>query len=243
MTTEPLREAVERAFPFPSTTGLSFVSQKAQDRWVIEEALPARRGGFFLDLAATDGIKLNNTLLLEREFGWTGIAIEPHPQQFKLLSTNRNCHVSNACVDTDFHDVDFLPNGALGGIVDADTDNNWQVRSKLLRAGYAAGDVLRLKTRPLIDVLREFNAPKVIDYFSLDVEGAETRILRGFPFTEYTFLTLTIERPTPELNRLLFGNGYRFVRNVFFDSFYVHGTALNYRGRVEPFEQIPSKDW
>ena len=58
-----------------------------------------------------------------------------------------------------------------------------------------------METYPLATILKKYNAPGVIDYFSFDVEGAETRILRSFPFDEYTFLSLTtIERPTPELN-------------------------------------------
>ena len=59
------------------------------------------------------------------------------------------------------------------------------------------------KTKTLEKILDENNAPEVIDYFSLDVEGAETEILRNFNFNKYTFLCLTVERPTPELNNLL----------------------------------------
>ena len=73
----------------------------------------------------------------------------------------------------------------------------------------------------------ENNAPEVIDYFSLDVEGAETEILRNFNFNKYTFLCLTVERPTPELNNLLFGNGYLFVKNFKVDSFYIHKSFKN----------------
>ena len=58
----------------------------------------------------------------------------------------------------------------------------------------------------LEEILDDNLAPKVIHYLSLDVEGSETDIMRNFNFKKYKFLSLTIERPTPELNNLLFKN-------------------------------------
>jgi len=222
---------------------LQFIGQKSQDKWVIEEALPGVRHGFFLDLAATDGISINNTLLLERQLGWTGIAIEPNAEYFRALSANRLCRCFSDCIDESSRTVAFLPNGELGGIVDFDTDNSPNVRPDLIEEWKTAGKIQEMHTRELADVLAEANAPAVIDYFSFDVEGAETRILRSFPFDQYTFLAATIERPTPEINDLLFRNGYLFVRNVSFDSFYLHETAPTAATiSREPFEQIPAKD-
>ena len=94
------------------------------------------------------------------------------------------------------------------------------------------------------------NSPKIIDYLSLDVEGAETRILERFPFDKYTFLTLTIERPTLKLEKLLFQNGYVFVKKSkkngkdTFDSFYVHKSIPNYDNiKKEKYSPTPRKDW
>ena len=38
---------------------------------------------------------------------------------------------------------------------------------------------------------------------SLDVEGAEWHVMNQFNFTKYTFLVMTIERPTSQLHHLL----------------------------------------
>jgi hypothetical protein len=101
-----------------------------------------------------------------------------------------------------------------------------------------------MKTYPLAVILRQYDCPKVIDYFSFDVEGAETRILRRFPFDEFTFLSLTIERPTPELNALLFRNGYHFVKNSLYDTFYVHKSIPNFDQIPKmPFYQLPPKSF
>ena len=107
--------------------------------------------------------------------------------------------------------------------------------------------ILKLKTKTLEYVLDKFNAPEVIDYLSLDVEGAEERVLTNFPFNKYTFLAMTIERPTPELEKVLFDNGYVFVmvsKKLPFDTFYVHKTIPNFDQIVkEPYTPTPRKDW
>lgn len=223
---------------------MRYYGQKRQDQWVVEEVFPGKREGWFLDLAAATGVRNSNTVVLERELGWTGLAIEPNPVTFDALRKARTCQVCHTCIDADFGVVDFLPNKGVGGIVADDTDNSPALRAALIDEWRRDGRVLRLPTAPLATVLDTYGAPAVIDFFSFDVEGAETRILRTFPFDRYRFMAACIERPTPELNELLFANGYVFVKNHMFDSFYVHETLPNLDTlRCEPFEQVPRKDW
>jgi hypothetical protein len=140
--------------------------------------------------------------------------------------------------------VEFVLFRELGGIIADDTDNNMAIRSKQIEDARSKGAVIRLATVPLANVLDEINAPSTIDFFSFDVEGAETRILRRFPFDRYRFLSLTVERPTAELNEVLFLNGYIFVKNLSFDSFYVHESLEGVSQiKKETFAQIPPKDW
>ena len=42
--------------------------------------------------------------------------------------------------------------------------------------------------------------PKLIDYMSLDVEGAEYEILKNFPFDKFKFKSMSIERPNKNLD-------------------------------------------
>jgi FkbM family methyltransferase len=224
---------------------MKFIGQKGQDEWVIHTIFNYKKKGFFVDLAATDGININNTLLLERELNWDGICIEPNPHFYAKLKNNRNCNMSDIVVDKKNDiEIDFrIDNGELGGIVDKDTDNNKIYRGKELERA----TILKLKTKTLEHVLDLFNAPKIIDYLSLDVEGAEERILSEFPFDKYIFLAMTIERPTPELEAVLFNNNYVFVmksKKLPFDSFYVHKTIPNFEEIVkEPYSPTPRKDW
>ena len=77
-----------------------------------------------------------------------------------------------------------------------------------------------LKSASLYSILKKYNAPKIIDYVSLDVEGNEFCILETFPFNEYHINTLTVEHNAPHigyeyresLNKLLTANNLKFVK-------------------------------
>ena len=221
---------------------LNFFGSKDQDKWVIEEIFNFKKEGFFLDLAATNGVMENNTFVLEFIFGWKGIAIEANDIFFNKLKKNRKCTCLNEVVGENEKDVQFLETGGTGGIVGKNYDNNFEKRGKLLNKLKAK--IKTKKTKTLQKILDENNSPPVIDYLSLDVEGAETEILRNFDFKKYIFLSMTIERPTPELNKKLFDNGYIFVKNFKVDSFYVHKSVENLSTiKKDKFVQLPPKSW
>lgn len=78
----------------------------------------------------------------------------------------------------------------------------------------------------LADALAYARAPSVIDYLSLDVAGAESVILEGFPFEKYIFLAITVESPKLSLVRILEKKGYICVKCVGLagDKLLVHST-------------------
>lgn len=223
----------------------TFFSQKGQDKWVVHDIFNYKTNGFFVDLACANGKNINNTYFLEKNLNWNGICIEPMDEFYNQAKKNRNVKVIKECVDSFVHEIEFRTDYGMGsGIVDDDTDNNISIRYNDIQKSYNNGKIKKIITTTLEKILDTNNAPKMIDYLSLDVEGSETRILRNFPFDKYIFLSITIERPTEELNEILFKNGYVFVKNVSYDTFYVH-ESLDKQIKIqkENFEQIPKKNW
>jgi len=83
-----------------------------------------------------------------------------------------------------------------------------------------------MKTIALPEILDQLRAPGSIDYFSLDVEGAETLVMNDFPWGRYNFTILTVERPKEELKQTLGSHGYHMLRenSGFGDLTWVHET-------------------
>jgi len=190
-------------------------SQAGQDFWVYGEAFNQMRNGYFLDIGAHDGINLSNTYALESKYQWTGLCVEANPNTFKKLTANRKSKCVNACVDKIEGLVDFALRDGRGGIADDNLDNPSSAKDHYT--------IVKLKTISLKTLLDTHKAPSIIDYLSIDVEGAEERILSDFDFDAYLFRTITIERPSQKLKSILSDNGYRLIKEIpNLDCFYIH---------------------
>lgn len=198
----------------------SSVSQLGQDLWVLEKTA-YKRGGFFVEFGATDGVLLSNTWLLEREFGWQGICAEPNPKFFAKLKTNRQCTVSDCCISGETgKPVEFIFADAYGGSQEYAKED---MHSEKRAAYRAAGQVATLNTISLNDFLVDLGAPRKIDYLSVDTEGSEFEILQTFPFDQWDIRLLTIEHNftarRADIRALLERHGYRCTAQQWDDWF------------------------
>lgn len=207
-----------------------------QENWLIEKVFNHKKNGYFIELAAADGITCSNTYRLEREFGWEGICIEANPSYYNKLINNRNCTVVQACIDDVNHEIKFAPIGLMGGILSGDTRVNLdnKNRKRALRNLIKKNRIMTMQTKTLEQVLDESEAPSVIDFLSLDIEGAEYRALKNFPFEKYTFLAMCIELPSKELSELLNSHGYIPIKKIVLDTLFVHES-------IENLEEIKAK--
>mmetsp|Transcript_4314 Transcript_4314/g.10411 ORF Transcript_4314/g.10411 Transcript_4314/m.10411 type:complete len:336 (+) Transcript_4314:112-1119(+) len=184
-------------------TDKKFYSQARQDE-VILSLLRNKTNGYFVDLAANDATTLSNSYALERFFGWRGLCIEPNPEYwYSLTHARKNCQLVGAVVGRKrLEQVNFKFDGLdHGGIVGNGFDNG----SHLKRSS------TKEYTVPLLEIFKKFDVPKVIDYLSLDVEGAEEFIMNEFPLAEYRIRILTIERPKQNLRTYLESYRYKQV--------------------------------
>lgn len=189
------------------------ISQIGQDYWIYGECFN-EESGFFLDIGAHDGVFFSNSFILEERYGWKGICIEANPDTFAKLKQNRKCRCIDVCVDEEEGEVSFASKGMWGGIIAEDCDNpDHSVEEEMVT----------VRATRLDKILEDEKAPQVIDYLSIDIEGAEDRALLTFPFDKYTFNCITIERPSEALRKVFDKNGYMLVRDVpEMDAFYIH---------------------
>jgi len=182
-----------------------------------------KRGGYFVEFGATNGISLSNTYLLEKDYGWTGILAEPSVDWHDALTKARACAIDFRCVwrtSGEMIDFDVVQAGVLSTISDfSDGDMHAETRRKYRR--------MQIETVSLDDLLEHHNAPTEIDYLSVDTEGSEFEILNAVDFSKHRFKFITVEHNFTErrqdIHDLLSGNGYhRILERVSkFDDWYV----------------------
>lgn len=183
-------------------------AQSRQDVFVLSQ-LNFKRGGFFVEFGATNGIDHSNTYLLEKEFGWTGILAEPARCWHEALRRNRMVVVETRCVWKESNQT--LPFHETAA-ADLSTIDNY--RGKDLHGGMRVqGIQYDVTTISLQDLLMRHRAPAVIDYLSIDTEGSEFDILNTFDFGRHRFRVITCEHnftsSRDKIFSLLSRNGYK----------------------------------
>lgn len=203
-------------------------AQLFQDLLVIF-LLKGKRDGFFVEFGATNGRDLSNTLVLEEHFGWKGILAEPAKCWHAALSANRKAAIDIRCVwsqtgaQLEFKEAEIAELSTLTSLADKDFN----------REGRVKGTTYSVETISLNDLLKAHNAPREIDYLSIDTEGSELEILHTFDFTDYDIKIMTVEHNFVEPNRqevfnLLSSKGFirLFEPLSKFDDWYVQRSLL-----------------
>ena len=216
----------------PSTNGvtlgqsLSIVakakSQLGQDILALSQ-VGIEQPGFFVEFGATNGLDLSNTYLLEKSFGWKGILCEPAREWHEELTSNRSCAIDTRCVYSSTGQRIQFSEASIGELSTI-TSFMKSDANRLIRKKSASYEV---ETVTLGDLLLSHNAPKYIDFLSIDTEGSEFEILKAFDFSEYSFGLICVEhnftKNRERISNLLTANGYFQVLVEFsaFDDWYV----------------------
>ena len=197
-------------------------SQLRQDLFVLSE-LGFQKEGFFVEFGATNGIDLSNTYILEKRFGWTGILAEPAEMWQKDLRKNRKANIETKCVWKSSGENIVFNETEVGELSTVDSFSDTDKHKKSRKSGKR----YTVETIALLDLLDKFEAPKLIDYLSIDTEGSEYEILKNFDFDKYKFRVITCEHnytsKREKIFDLLTKNGYarKFEEISKFDDWYV----------------------
>ena len=167
---------------------MNYASHIGQDRWVFE-TLRGKRGGYFLDFGAFDGVNHSNTFTLERLQGWGGICVEPNPLFYAATCAVRSCITVNAALwPVSRQSLSFVDAHGLSSLAEfRDADQNSALRHSVTRRTIAVDTI-----NPT-ELLARFDAPTQIEYLSLDVEGAELQVIQALDLGRYRVVLMSIE--------------------------------------------------
>jgi len=203
-------------------------------KWFLD-VLKNKKNGFFIEAGADIGhAPGSHTDILEKEFGWNGICVEPHSISFEYLKNHRKCcnnHVLYSYNGT----INFLEitNSNLLGFSTIEKHLSGYVNNLIVSKGWKTR-VVEKKCITLQSLLEKYNAPHFIDYMSLDTEGSELQVLETLNFEEYKILCISIEGA--KCNDLLKSKGFLEVTNPYYndpisknDVFFIHPENIKKR--------------
>ena len=193
---------------------MRFFSQYYQDK-AIDFALNRKRDGIFLDIGAHDGVSLSNTFFFERCRNWTGLCIEPIPEVFARLLSNRDCSVRTCCILDEENEVTFRsvapPLEMLSGILEFfDQEHIERINAEVSKITDGRGYQDIMVPGHNINCLLEMQGFHEIDYCSIDTEGAEVNIVKSIDLNRINISAFSIENndSTGELRDYLRSFGY-----------------------------------
>ena len=174
--------------------------------WIIRDFFTGRRDGVFLDVGASHYQYASNTYYLEKELGWSGLAVEPmvhfEPGYAKHRPRSRFMpffvsDVSDQKVTMYTHGKDFLANSSDKSFVERFGKNPQE---------FVATSIT------LNDLLQKTGIERV-DFMSMDIELSEPKALAGFDIKRYKPALVCIE-------------GHEEVRQQILDYFAANGYTL-----------------
>ncbi len=182
-------------------------SQFRQDLFALSQ-LNFKKNGFFVEFGSCDGLVGSNSYLLEKFFNWDGILAEPAIFWHKQLKENRSVNIETKCVwKSSGNEVLFNEPATYQQMASI---NMFSDKDKQY---FKEGNIYKVKTISLLDLLDTYHAPKTIDYLSIDTEGSEYEILKAFDFNKYNFRVITCEHNFTSRRKkiydLLMSKGYQ----------------------------------
>jgi len=200
-----------------------WTGQDAEDQYAFDHFFNGVRGGSYLELGAHNGVHLSNTKSLHDFYGWRGVLIEANPVDYALLAESRPYDLTvHAAICASHGTVHYVSNGVVGGI--------WELMPQSFRERWHPNvDPTKLPLvpcLPLKDVLAVHNVTH-INFFSLDVEGAELSVLESMDFGRISFDVIVIEADEHSeakntgVRNFLAGKGYKLHERVLRNDWFV----------------------
>ena len=185
-------------------------------------------------MGALDGVLYSNTLHLQKAHGWRGLLIEAAPTMYAKMVASRPHDIGiNAAICDHHRWVHFSPGGegGTGGVGGPAIAGIYEFMNDVFREQWHGNvDPARLQLipcMPLSSLLSKFGV-REIDFWSLDVEGAELQVLQTFDFSSVRINVVCIEADghnsarDEEVIQLMQSHGYVYQESLLRNAWFTH---------------------
>lgn len=185
---------------------------------IIDNLLNRKSRGFYVDIGAFNPTRFSNTKRFYSK-GWRGINIEPDPLKItkfhKERSKDLNLNIGISDQEKILPFFKFDPS-TLSTFSNKTAEN-------YIKKGHKLVKTINIKVSKLGKVLSK-NQIKRIDFFSIDTEGFDLKVLKGNNWKKFKPKVICIETSSNEIDNMLYKLGYKKITETKINSiFYYEG--------------------
>ena len=168
-----------------------YYSQFGEDK-ILAEIFNEKSHGVCIEVGANDGVNDSTTLYFE-EIGWDCILVEPNPVLCQMIRVARSSRLYEfAASDKSGVVTLFVAEGAERAHGVSTISSDEESLNKIKSYGFTYSKV-QVQTKTLDEILSELKAGCGIDFVSIDVEGHELEVLRGFSIERWSPTIILLE--------------------------------------------------
>lgn len=153
---------------------------------------PLLLNGTFVETGAGDGVKASNSLFFEEELGWKGLLVEGSRENFVRLAGEKRRRQSVktfAAICESRGTTKFVGDGNAAGAVEDMTRHHVESWGR----HFQSLDVYDVPCDRMDALMARAKMPKIVDLWSIDIEGGEWRALNSFDWKRHSVRVLVIE--------------------------------------------------
>ena len=226
---------------------MNYKNVEILEKELIREFFNDRESGFFVEVGANEpDMILSQTFHLEENLNWKGILVEPIDYLCEKLREKRlgSKTFEVACTSKEKAGITTLKIPVIGDHeITGHACLEVNVDHSLL---HETRDV-EVKAVTLNSILKNENISKV-DFLSIDVEGTELDVLKGFDLWKYSPELIIIEDRMVFLSKHLYlkKHGYQVFRRTGFNNWYSKKTeipSVSFTTKLNLFRKIYLSSW
>lgn len=202
---------------------------------LIREFFENKSNGVYVDVGANEPIIESQTYHLDK-MGWSGLLLEPIPYYCELLKQHRTGKVIQFACSSHKNQNKVLQLIVAGG--------HSTLNSNPIAVGTVSNQTIDVVCKTLDSILEENNIQVGFDFISIDIEGHEMEMFKGFTLEKWKPKLVLLEDHVinHEKHRHMIDHGYQVILRTGLNSWYVPSSEL-YTLSVKARFQFFRKYW
>ena len=212
---------------------IKFKNSEHNEQQLIREFFGNKTDGFYVDVGANHPTIESQTWHLD-QLGWKGLLLEPIPSYCDMLRKERiGTVVPYACSSPEDHNK-VLKLILAGG--------HSTLNSKPIALGDRSQETIDVTCRTLDSILEENKAPVGFDFISIDIEGHEMEMFKGFTIEKWKPKMVLLEDHVlnHQKHNHMKAHGYQLILRTGLNAWYVPDTEqyhFSLRAKFEIFRK------